>query len=283
MRVQWKLFTSVGFLLAGTFASVLFFITRSPSHGPPLKQVKVLTKDDLLQSRPTVRPDLISPESLTEGARVLVFWDRLDSWYPATVRGLNSQSQWATFEYDDGFKETIKFSQLQLLRNKATQSHSTIARQRITTDQRVSSATSTIESTHQLQTSLYVTTTQTTSTSSFTTTQDATVTTTVPTEVTTVPDRMQGGRTPAEQPRKPGTNTAVDAEYYDPLYGKAEEGIAADAESVYGAVDPGFDVTGGPATSDADGGANPSKEQAALDNAYAEAYGEGWDILDIEA
>lgn len=134
MRVQWKLFTSVGLLLAGTFASVLFFvrwhaecslcrnrghsqlwigqITRSPSHGPPLKQVKVLTKDDLLQSRPTVRPDLISPESLTEGARVLVFWDRLDSWYPATVRGLNSQSQWATFEYDDGFKETIKFSQV---------------------------------------------------------------------------------------------------------------------------------------------------------------------------
>jgi hypothetical protein len=58
----------------------------------------------------TREPPLVDPTDLRVGDEVLVFWGRFDSWYPATIRSIHQPSERATFEYFDGFAETIKFT-----------------------------------------------------------------------------------------------------------------------------------------------------------------------------
>ena len=48
---------------------------------------------------------------MSEGLAVHVFWDRLDAWFVATVSEIDRSRGRVTLEYDDGFVETIKYTE----------------------------------------------------------------------------------------------------------------------------------------------------------------------------
>lgn len=59
--------------------------------------------------KPPGKGDL-DPVSLSKGQKVLVYWDRFDAWFPATVSEVDHTVGSVTLDYDDGFVETIKYT-----------------------------------------------------------------------------------------------------------------------------------------------------------------------------
>jgi hypothetical protein len=53
----------------------------------------------------------MDPAALSKGVSLLVFWDRFDVWFAATVREVDYAAGRVTLVYEDGYVETIKYAQ----------------------------------------------------------------------------------------------------------------------------------------------------------------------------